>query len=47
MDDIFEDLIGFEGNELPDNNFDYPTAGVYANPYVQKAISQFRRLPIE
>ena len=47
MDDIFEDLIGIDGNKIPDNNFDYPTAGVYANPYVQKAISQFRRLPIE
>jgi hypothetical protein len=47
MDDIFEDLIGVDGQKYGDNNFDYPKAGVKANVYVQKAISQFRRLPIE
>jgi hypothetical protein len=47
MEDIFEDLIGILGSQIPDNNFDYPNAGINANIYVQKAITQFRKLPFE
>lgn len=47
MEDIFESLIGNEGINFPDNNFDYPKAGINANIHVQRAISEFRKLPIE
>jgi hypothetical protein len=43
--DIFEDFFG-SSKDLNDK-YVYPKAGLNANPLVKKAISQFRRLPVE
>jgi hypothetical protein len=42
--DIFESFFGSE-NEKVNDDYLYPKAGVNANPYVKKAIRQFRMLP--
>ena len=47
MEDVFENLLGNDGDKNADYNFNYPSAGIQANQYVQKAISQFRRLSLE
>jgi len=46
MEEIFGDLLGIDG-QFADYNFDYPKAGSNANINVQRAISQFRSLPVE
>jgi len=39
-------MYGADGSEKP-NEFIYPEAGVNANKYIRKAISDFRKLPKE
>ena len=42
--DIFEDFFGSQNTQ---NDYVYPKAGINANPYVKKAIREFRKLPNE